>query len=75
MTTAIEKRICRAEVAFRTNAVPTIEDALFALDRLDRPPLGYTDEQRASDENTLYRWGEDWERRKAGSTRDDPITH
>jgi hypothetical protein len=62
MTTAISKRLCRLEVAIGSSTLPTIEDFLFALDRINNPPPDYTDEHRERDVNLFYRWDEFWER-------------
>ena len=50
----LQPRVRRLETA--TADSPTHEESLFALERLESPPPGYTDANRERDEDILRRW-------------------
>lgn len=50
----LSRRLQRVE-AIQT-ADPTHEASLAALERLENPPAGYTDDQKAQDRAVLRRW-------------------
>jgi hypothetical protein len=50
----LQPRVRRLETA--TPDTPTHEESLFALERLENPPPGYTDADRERDEDILRRW-------------------
>lgn len=53
MNRQIAERLAKLEAVCST--APTHEEALAALERYENPPRGYTDEQRATDTDTLRR--------------------
>jgi len=50
------RRLARLEAIHNIDSVPTHEQCLFALERLENPAEGYTDAQRQVDIDVLRRW-------------------
>lgn len=51
----LERRLRLVEEKAGATEIMPIEDAIDLMDRLERPPAGYTAEDRARDEETLAR--------------------